>query len=73
MLVNKNDLLIREKDNYVFRVLLADAEDFAVVRTYFNPKTATWDCDYGTVMAYSNNGHRLEDLGFKLAKKKAVA
>ena len=73
MLVNKNDILIREKDNYVFRVLLADAENFAVVRTYFNPKTATWNSDYGTVMAYSNSCNRLEDIGFKMAETKAVA
>jgi hypothetical protein len=72
MLVIKNDYLVRIKDNTVFRVLLADAESFAVIRTYFDPKTATWKSDYGTVMAYSNKGNQLEDIGFKLADKKVA-
>jgi hypothetical protein len=49
-------------------VLLADAEDFAVVKVYFNPSTGKWDSDYGTMQAFSNTGHDIADLGFKKAE-----
>jgi hypothetical protein len=68
MLVNKNDIIIRQKDKTVFRVLLADAEDFAVVKFHFNPSTGKWDSDYGTMQAFSNTGHDIADLGFKRAE-----
>lgn len=68
MLVNKNDIIIRQKDKTVFRVLLADTEDFAVVKVYFNPGTGKWDSDYGTMQAFSNIGNDIADLGFKKAE-----
>ena len=69
MLVTKNDYVVRIKDRAVFRVILADAEEFAVARSYYNARDICWTTDYGYISAFSNmeSINTLEDLGFRKA------
>lgn len=69
MLVNKNDCLVRQKDNAVFRVMLADAEEFCICKMYYDAKQAEWISDYGLLHAFSNEVSSLDTLGFAKAPK----
>ncbi len=69
MLVNKNDCLVRQKDNAVFRVMLADAEEFCVVKMHYDARQAEWINDYGCLLAFSNEVASLNVLGFNKAPK----
>ena len=69
MLVVKNDFLVRTKDNVVFRVILADAQEFVVCRMRFDAKKAEWISDYAILQAYSNAATSLEVLGFTKTPK----
>ena len=74
MLVNKNDYLVRIKDNAVFRVILADAEEFAIARAYYDAKNVCWTTDYGAISAYPNTETEYPDFDsvFKKANKKVA-
>jgi len=69
MQVIKNDCIVNEKNNAVYRVFVADDSEFVACRMTYDAKEAKWISDYGIIKPFKQDDD-LEAMGFKKAKIK---